>query len=102
MGLMAGRQAGRLTDEIQVDFKLFTGYGFLFCLIYHCNITIVLEVHLSQLLSIKFIIRHVLKCKKLIGIFSCQSLLYSTNIVNHIKAKDKSHIKITLMDKLKG
>ena len=37
-----------------------------------------LEVHLSQFLSIKLIVRCVLKCEKSTDIFSCQSLLLST------------------------
>ena len=75
-GGRAGRQAGRLTDQIQVDFnilkilyKYVKLFGFLFCVICHCNVTIALEVHLSQLLSIKLIIRHVLKCEKKLAFF---------------------------------
>ena len=71
-----------------MDFKIFkivyrVNYLDFYFVLYHCNVIIVLELHFSQLLSVKLIVRCVLKCKKFVcHSFSCQSLLLSTNTLN--------------------
>ena len=52
VGLMAGRQA----DEIWVEFKIIKilyrfNYSGIYFVEYHCNVTTVLELHFSRLLS---------------------------------------------------
>ena len=74
-------------------------FGFLFCVIYHCNVTIALEVHL---LSIKLIIRHVLKCEKKLAFFHVNPYYLVLAYLIILRLKIKCHIKITLMDNLKG
>ena len=55
---MAGREAGRPADEMQVGFEFFkilyrlNYLGFYF-VCYHSNVTTVLELHFSRLLSSK-------------------------------------------------
>ena len=57
-GREGGREGGRLADEMRVGCKIFkilyrlNNLGFYF-VCYHSNITIVLELHFSQLLSSK-------------------------------------------------
>ena len=55
---MAGRQTGKLADKIWVSFKIFKIDYRLSCLgfyfgYYHCNVTTVLELYFSRLLSSK-------------------------------------------------
>ena len=62
-------EAGRPADKIQVGFEIlkilyklnYSGFYFAY---YHCNIVTVLELHFSQILYIKLILRCVLKCEK--------------------------------------
>ena len=51
------RQGGKPVDEIQVGFKIFTENSLQVKLLElcHCNVTTVLELHFSWLLSSKFI-----------------------------------------------
>ena len=80
VGLTAGRQAGRQNtggfwSSLQV--KLFE---LLFCFEYHCNVTIALALHFSQICQVQLILRRVLKCEKFGYHFSCQSPLIGTNV----------------------
>ena len=80
-GRLAGWQTkyGRVSNFLKsIQVKLFRS---LFCL-NQCNAIIVSQVHFSRLLSIKHILRCVLKCKK--SIFSFQFLLLNTSILNDI------------------
>ena len=87
VGLTVGRQAGRPAEyKIQVDFEilkiLYKLFGWLFCLIYHCKVIIVLELHLSQLFSSKAYIKVSFEVQKIqLPFFSCQSLLLDTNML---------------------
>ena len=69
MGLTAGRQEGRV-DKVWMGLKTFkilnrlnlSGFYFVY---YCCNVTTILEVHFSWLVSSKAYF----KCKKLVAIF---------------------------------
>ena len=81
VGIMVGRQA----DEIQVDFESFKilyrhNYSD-----FQCNVTTVLELHFSRLLSSKAYFKACFEVRKAwLPFFSCQSLLLGTNISNDI------------------
>ena len=58
VGLMAGREAGQPADEMQVGFEIFKilyrlNYSGFYFVCYHSNVTTVLELHFSWLLSSK-------------------------------------------------
>ena len=58
MGLTAGREGLRLADEMRVGLEIFKilyrlNYSGFYFVYYHCNVTTVLEVHFSRLLSSK-------------------------------------------------
>ena len=70
VGLMAGREAGRQEDKMQVDFEIFkilNGLNYLsfYFVCYHSNATTVLELHFSCLCQVKLILRCVFKSEKL-------------------------------------
>ena len=53
-----GREGGRLADEMRVGFEIFKilyrlNYSGFYFVYYHSNVTTVLELHFSQLLSSK-------------------------------------------------
>ena len=83
----ATREGGRPADEMRVGFKIFKilyrlnylGFYFVY---YHSNVTTVLELNFSQLLSSKGYLRCVLSVKNQVVIFSCQSLLLGTSVHN--------------------
>ena len=88
-GRQAGRQASKQADEIQVSLKIFLNslqvklFGLLF-VYYHCNVTTVLELHFSQLLSSKAYFIMCFEVQKFgLPFFSCTSLLLSTSVPNN-------------------
>ena len=78
---------GRPADEMQVRFEFFKilyrlnylGFYFVY---YHCNAATVLELHFIWLLPGKDYFKVCYKCKKLVAVFSGQSLLLGTRVPN--------------------
>ena len=73
---LAGREAGQLADEMLVSFEIFKilyrlNYSGFYFVCYHSNVTTVLELHFSWLLSTKACFKVCFKCKKSVVIFSC-------------------------------
>ena len=85
VGLTAGRQAGS-----QVEFKIFKifyrlSYSGIYFVYYHSNVTTVLELYLSWLLSSKAYFKVCFEVWKIwLPFFPCQSLLLGTNVCNDI------------------
>ena len=85
-----GREAGRPADKMRVGFEIFKilyrlNYVFgLFFICYHNNVTTVLELHFSRLLSSKaYVFEGVFYVQKIrYPFFSYQSLLLGTTVPN--------------------
>ena len=67
VGLMAGREAGRLVGRrnVVVGFEILKlNYSGFYFVCYHSHVTTVLELHFSQLLSSKAYFKGCFKCEK--------------------------------------
>ena len=95
VGIMAGRQAGRQADEIQVSFKIFKIlyrlklFRLLICLISlqcYYSIRSAFQLALSSIAYLKvcFEVR-----KIWLPFFSCQSLLLGTGVPNDITSEER-------------
>ena len=86
--VLVGLTAGRLADEIWVDFKIFKilyRLNYLDCCFTDISVmlSIVLEVHFSRLFSNKAYFRVCFEvCKIWLPFFSCRSLLLGTTVPN--------------------
>ena len=82
-GREGGRDGGRLADEMQVGFENFkilyrlNYLGFYFVW-YHSNVTTLLKLHFSQLLSSKAYFNVFFKCKKFSSHFFHVNSYYPT------------------------
>ena len=102
-GRLAGWQAGRLADEIRLDFETFKIlYKLNYLDFYFVDISvmllIVLEVHFSLFFSNKMYFRMCLVVYKILSPFySCQSLLLGTSVPNDMKVNKKHTLELFML-----
>ena len=105
---LVGLTAGKLADEIWVDFEILKLlyrliYSEFYFVLYHCYFTAVLELHSVGFSQVKIYFKVCFEVRKFGShFFSCLSLLLGTNVPNDNNNLPPSLVKLSPGDRKQG